>query len=315
MRIDCNNMVSTAIRVTIFLIVFVGVTNGQTEVVSTNSTADPNRLIIYVILGAIGLIIITAIFTLLKARVILKDYRIYQNYGKPLKRKFNLYETIGLFIIKQKKIVAAIFIILLMLGGKLTWDLLSGIGVAQGYQPEQPIKFSHKIHAGQNKISCVYCHSGVTKSKTALIPSANVCMNCHKFVREGATTGTAEIAKIYKALDYDPATQKYGANPRPIKWIKVHNLPDLSYFNHSQHVKVGNVDCQKCHGAVEEMDVIQQVAPLTMAWCVNCHRETEVDFANNEYYKTMHDKLMGKFEGQKITVDKLGGLDCARCHY
>lgn len=205
-----------------------------------------------------------------------------------------------------------IVFIMLFLSG---WYWLKDIGVYEGYQPEQPIKFSHKIHAGDNKISCQYCHSGVEKSRHANIPSANVCMNCHKYIQEGPNTGKGEIAKIYAALDYNPATGQYGPNPKPIKWVRVHNLPDLAYFNHSQHVKVGGVECQTCHGPIQEMEVVKQHSSLTMGWCVNCHRETEVKTEGNAYYTDLKTKFNALHPGEKFTVEQIGGLECAKCHY
>lgn len=195
------------------------------------------------------------------------------------------------------------------------WYWLKGIGVYDGYAPEQPIKFSHKLHAGDNKIACQYCHSGVEKSRHANIPSANVCMNCHKYIQQGPNTGKEEIAKIYAALDYNPEKGTYGPNPKPIKWVRVHNLPDLAYFNHSQHVKVGGVECQTCHGPVQEMEVLKQNSELTMGWCVNCHRETEVNTQGNEYYTELKAKFNALHPGEKFTVEQIGGLECAKCHY
>lgn len=192
--------------------------------------------------------------------------------------------------------------------------LMDEVGVYQGYKPEQPIAFSHKIHAGQNGINCVYCHTSAEKGKNAGIPSLNVCMNCHSYVNEGPS-GTTEIAKIYNALDYDYDSKTYGDNPTPVKWVRVHNLPDLSYFNHSQHVVVGKIECQKCHGAVEEMGVAEQHSPLTMGWCINCHRETSVQVANNEYYEDLHERTPDWHDGDPITVERIGGLECAKCHY
>lgn len=205
-----------------------------------------------------------------------------------------------------------VFLMLFVVG----WNALSGIGVYEGYQPEQPIKFSHKIHAGENKIDCQYCHTGVEKSKHANIPSANVCMNCHKYIQEGPVTGKGEIAKIYAALDYNPEKGTYGPNPKPIKWIRIHNLPDLAYFNHSQHVKVGGVECKQCHGPIETMDVVQQFSPLTMGWCINCHRETEVKVdSTNLYYTNLKSKFNAVHPGEKFTVEQIGGLECGKCHY
>lgn len=239
-----------------------------------------------------------------------------EKFGRPARPDYSGFSGAMLWAKSHKKHVAVILLILVAWGSKAGWDALAGIGVYQGYEPAQPIKFSHKIHAGDNQISCVYCHSGAEKGKTAGVPSPNVCMNCHKGIQSGTQTGTEEIAKIYKALDYDPNTQKYGPNQKPIEWIRVHNLPDLAYFNHSQHVTVGKIECQKCHGPVQEMEVLKQHEPLTMGWCINCHRETEVtQFKTNPYYADLHKKFAEKFKGQKITVDKIGGIECARCHY
>lgn len=170
-----------------------------------------------------------------------------------------------------------------------------GVGLSQGYQPDQPIWFSHKIHAGTYEIDCQYCHTGASKGKNAWIPSTNVCMNCHKAIKVGTISGEAEISKIYNAYD----------NDIPIEWVRIHNLPDLAYFNHQQHVVAGQVECQTCHGPIEEMDVVYQYAPLSMGWCINCHRETEVQ---SDLYEAL-----GRDDVH--TVEDIGGLDCARCHY
>lgn len=198
----------------------------------------------------------------------------------------------------------------------LQWGVqdLMNIGVYQGYKPTQPIAFSHKIHAGQNGINCVYCHTGAEKGKHSNIPSLNVCMNCHTYVQEGPS-GTEEIGKIYAALDYDPETKVYGDSPTPVEWVRVHNLPDFSYFNHSQHVVIGKIECQECHGAMEEMGVVEQHSPLTMGWCINCHRETSVQVADNGYYEDMHERTPSWHDGEAITVERIGGLECAKCHY
>jgi len=198
----------------------------------------------------------------------------------------------------------------------LQWGVkdLMNIGVYQGYKPTQPIAFSHKIHAGQNGINCVYCHTGAEKGKHSNIPSLNVCMNCHTYVQEGPS-GTTEIAKIYAALDYDPDTKVYGDSPTPVEWVRIHNLPDFSNFNHSQHVVIGKIECQECHGAMEEMGVAEQHSPLTMGWCINCHRETSVQVADNGYYEDMHERTPSWHDGEAITVERIGGLECAKCHY
>jgi mono/diheme cytochrome c family protein len=220
------------------------------------------------------------------------------------------------WIREHKKLIAFLLILGTVIGSVKGWNALSGIGVSTGYQPDQPIKFSHALHAGTNKIDCRYCHTGAEKAKNANIPSANVCMNCHKYVSQGPKYGTVEIAKIYKAIDWDPATSTYGPNQKPIEWVRIHNLPDLAYFNHSQHVTVGGLACQTCHGPVQEMEVVSQFSPLTMGWCINCHRTTEVKMAGNGYYTKLHGDLMKKYGPEaKLTVDKIGGLECARCHY
>lgn len=179
-------------------------------------------------------------------------------------------------------------------------DGLFTIGVQQGYKPTQPIAFSHEIHAGQYEIDCNYCHTGVRKSKSANIPSANICMNCHSAIK----TESPEIKKIYAAVE----------NNTPIEWVRVHNLPDLAYFNHAQHVKVGEIECQTCHGPIEEMDIVYQYAPLTMGWCINCHRETDINTKGNEYYDKLV-KLHAEKSKEPMKVEDNGGLECAKCHY
>jgi|TARA_B110000116_G_scaffold12502_1_gene10151 hypothetical protein len=231
-----------------------------------------------------------------------------------------LSETIinqGKAFLAENRNVAILGFVVFIAVMKFTFDTLMGIGVTTNYQPEQPIAFSHKIHAGDNGIDCNYCHSSARSSKTSGIPSANVCMNCHANITSGTTTGTAEIQKIYDAIGYDPETRTYieGYKQQPIQWVRIHNLPDLAYFNHSQHVSVAKLECQECHGAVEEMDVVKQSSELTMGWCINCHRETEVKMEGNDYYTKMHEKMKEKYAGEKITVEKMGGLECGKCHY
>lgn len=220
-------------------------------------------------------------------------------------------------LVRNKKLV--FFTVLLMAGLLATagWKNLWNVGVHEGYMPVQPIKFSHQLHAGVNQIDCQYCHGGAYKSKNASIPSANICMNCHQGITGAEQYGgeiSPEIMKIYKALDYDPATGEYGDNPRPIQWVRIHNLPDFAYFNHSQHVVVAGLECQTCHGPVETMEEVYQYSPLTMKWCVDCHVSTEVD-SSNEYYDQLieaHEKLK---KGEKLTAAMIGGLECGKCHY
>lgn len=192
------------------------------------------------------------------------------------------------------------------------------IGVQQGYSPDQPINFSHKIHAGTHKIDCQYCHSTASNSRHASIPSANTCMNCHAGVQKRDADGnvSVEIQKIYDAIGFDAETSKYidGYEQKPIKWVRIHNLPDLAYFNHSQHVAIGKVECQTCHGPIEEMDKVFQFATLQMGWCVNCHRQRSVDMENNKYYEDLHSDLKSKGK-HYISVAENGGLECGKCHY
>jgi mono/diheme cytochrome c family protein len=210
-------------------------------------------------------------------------------------------------------LVVFIFTILIL---KTLIDGAFTIGVQQGYQPTQPIAFSHEIHAGQYEIDCQYCHTGVNKSKSANIPSPNICMNCHSQIKNvaGQDGISQEIEKIYEAIDYDPDTQTYGTNTKPIEWIRVHNLPDLAYFNHSQHVNVAEIECQTCHGPIQEMEVVYQYANLTMGWCINCHRETDVNTKGNEYYSKLV-KLHSEQSKEPMKVEDIGGLECAKCHY
>ncbi|MBD2754689.1 c-type cytochrome [Spirosoma validum] len=188
----------------------------------------------------------------------------------------------------------------LLVAAKETIDGAYGIGIQQGYAPKQPIAYSHKLHAGQYKIDCNYCHTGAQKGKSATIPAANICMNCHGVIKKESP----EIQKIYTAIEEN----------RPIEWIRVHNLPDLAYFNHAQHVNVGNVACQTCHGEVEKMEVMEARSSLTMGWCIDCHRRTEVNTKDNAYY----DKLVAlhrKESKEPLKVANIGGLECSKCHY
>lgn len=219
------------------------------------------------------------------------------------------------------------------------WNWLMWIGVYKGYQPEQPIYFSHKIHAGENKINCQLCHSSAKYGKVSEIPSVNVCMNCHKgiseykgkYIEEGKDREfyTAEIKKIYEAAGWDEASQTYTGKTKPIQWVKIHNMPDFVYFNHAQHVVAGeqtiikakkvDVVCKACHGQVQTMDKLSMANNFTMGWCIDCHRTTEVDMTNNynkEYYQKLHNKLKKQYGGDmKMTVDAIGGLECGKCHY
>ena len=274
--------------------------------------------------GLILVVIVTLLVILVLNRVIRTLERLLlQKQGLLVEEEVETGEAKDRFaglkaMAKNKKFVFFVVLLSVIFLGSWGWVTMWNTGVHTGYQPVQPIKFPHDIHAGVNKIDCQYCHSSAYKSKNATIPSANVCMNCHNYVTasekyNGETS--PEIMKIYKALDYNPDTREYGPNQKPIQWIRIHNLPDLAYFNHSQHVAVAGIECQKCHGPVETMSEVYQYSPLTMKWCINCHRETEVNAKGNAYYDKIiaaHDQIK---KGEKVTAAVLGGTECVRCHY
>jgi mono/diheme cytochrome c family protein len=229
---------------------------------------------------------------------------------------------------KNKAYVATGIILLFLVGGYFTIQGAIGLGRQTNYQPEQPIYYSHKVHAGINQVNCLYCHGGAMEGKHANIPSVNVCMNCHMAINEykgpellredgSKVDGTAEIQKLYKYAGWDPSVNKYTTAGKPIEWIKIHNLPDHVYFNHSQHTKVGGVQCQTCHGPIQEMGEVYQFSNLSMGWCINCHRETGVKFKDNGYY-SMYEKFHNDIKAGKmdsVTVEKIGGTECQKCHY
>lgn len=233
----------------------------------------------------------------------------------------------------QNQFLVLVTVVLLLLSGAyFAYGWLMQVGVDQGYMPIQEIHYSHKIHAGDNKIDCKYCHSSARVSKHSGIPSLNVCMNCHKSIYEykGNAEGpskedlangytnefyTGEIKKLYKAVGWDEDNQSYTGESKPVEWVRIHNLPDLVYFNHSQHVSVAGIECQTCHGPVEEMEIMYQYAPLTMGWCINCHRETNVKVEDNEYYAKIHEELSKKYGVEELTAAQMGGLECGKCHY
>jgi mono/diheme cytochrome c family protein len=204
-------------------------------------------------------------------------------------------------LFRSPAFIGIVVFFLVAVGFKNAIDGLFNVGVQQGYAPKQPIAFSHKIHAGQYEIDCQYCHTGVRKSASANIPSANICMNCHSAIK----TESPEIMKIYAAMDEN----------RPIEWVRVHNLPDLAYFNHSQHVQVANLECENCHGPIEEMEVVAQWSKLTMGWCINCHRETPLNTEGNGYYDKLVEAHNSAKGNEVYTVEMNGGLECSKCHY
>lgn len=282
--------------------------------------------IVAIVVIAIVILVILGRASKLLERLILQKQGIEIEEDVPLKvgvRK----------MFKNKKFVMFFILCLIIALGSFGWMGMWNTGVHTGYQPVQPIKFSHELHAGVNQIDCQYCHNGAFKSKNATIPSLNVCMNCHKAVQardkyDGEIS--PEIKKIYNALGYDPETQKYDeSKSKPMEWVRVHNLPDFAYFNHSQHVVVAEDAIRKakglqptepvcfaCHGPVNTMEEIYQYSPLTMKWCINCHKETDISGQkNNAFYVKVieaHEKIK---KGEKVTPALLGGLECGKCHY
>ena len=237
---------------------------------------------------------------------------------------------------RNKVYIALLAFILFIVGGYYLTKGAIGLGRQKGYEPAQPIFYSHKVHAGINQINCLYCHGSAWDSKTAGVPTVNICMNCHKAITEYTkgpklfkadgeeVNGTQEIAKIYKAAGFDPAKPNAWdpSKAKPLEWIKIHNLPDHVFFSHAQHVRAGKVQCQTCHGEITGMDEVKQFAELSMGWCINCHRETKVDFnysdsTGNRFYsiyeKFHNDIKAGKMDS--VTVKDIGGLECQKCHY
>ena len=260
----------------------------------------------YLSLGLNLFLLVVIIFILFRFTNLSKKYVLLQDNqlkGKLLDdddkeivdSKFNIKE-----FIKSNRVVGIASFLFIGIFVKSCIDGLYTIGIQQNYQPTQPIAFSHKVHAGQYEIDCNYCHTGVNISKSANIPSVNICMNCHNAIN----TDKPEIQKILTAYEEN----------RPIEWVRVHNLPDLAYFNHKQHVAVGGLDCATCHGPIEEMDVVYQYSELTMGWCINCHRETEVSSKGNDYYKKLVE-LHNSSSKKPMTVEDIGGLECSKCHY
>ncbi len=237
---------------------------------------------------------------------------------------------------RNKVYIALAVLVVFLIGGYYLSEGAIGLGRQQGYQPVQPIFYSHKVHAGINQISCLYCHSNALLSRHATVPPLNVCMNCHaaineytkgpKLFREDGTEvdGTAEIQKLYSHVGYDPKTSTYHTeNATPVEWVKIHNLPDHVFFSHSQHTAAGKVQCQTCHGPIQTMDEVHQFAPLSMGWCINCHRTTKVDFPDstgsngNKFYSIYEhfQQDLKNHDKDSITVKDIGGTECQKCHY
>ncbi|MDZ4751721.1 MAG: c-type cytochrome [Flavobacteriales bacterium] len=317
------------------------------EELNGESKSSGDTFIWFVIIGLILGIIAVSSANISKS---LKN-AIKENSGQELEEELSYGVIARRWMWKHKVFVSLIglfvFCYIVVVGYKSAMD----IGVYEKYQPEQPIAFSHAIHACQNEIDCQYCHSSASKSKHAGIPSVDVCMNCHKAIQKGAISGTTEIEKIYAAIGFDPATGTYIENyeQKPIEWVKVHNLPDHVYFPHESHVAIAGIDCRQCHGPVQRYTVgriasideinAQDLADvpglikltkqtLTMGWCIECHGAAKIDITSdkaNEYYQEMHerykqsdlglDKLREILEDGSITVKEMGGWECGKCHY
>lgn len=335
------------------------------DVAATAVAKETDNTGLYILLA-----VILGILALVLARIISNlNYMVQVREGNAPAQRRTLVQ-----LLTSKGVIAFVLFALVVLGGYTTVNNAIKLGRQQGYQPEQPIKFSHEQHAGIQKIECQYCHDGARRSKHSVIPAANTCMNCHKAIEKGSQYGTAELTKIFASIGYDPSndnyiegyeelsteeikavyskwiadtyTQSEDFNPDriedvveeqwdgivkaltneelgddriqgPIEWIRIHNLPDHAYFNHAQHVSVGKLECQTCHGPIEEMEKVYQYSPLSMGWCINCHRQTEVQFEENAYYQSYeryHEQLQNGTR-DKVTVEDVGGLECQKCHY
>ena len=290
-----------------------------TETVSQGSNVSLNLILLVSIL--IFTILIVMLFLVQRTLIKIANASGVKIESEPKKNITPLWET----VIKNQFLIFIMVIGLLLSSAYFTYGYLMQIGIDQGYAPIQPIHYSHKIHAGANQIECKYCHSSARVSKHSGIPALNVCMNCHEYIgdyngEEDLENGytkdfyTNEIKKLYSAVGWDEENQVYTGNTKPVKWVRIHNLPDFVYFNHAQHAQVAKIECQTCHGPVEEMEIMYQYSPLTMGWCIDCHRESNVD-KDNEYYQKVHDELSKKYGVEKLTVAQLGGIECAKCHY
>jgi mono/diheme cytochrome c family protein len=275
-----------------------------------------------VILGALALIMAILIVMLFLVNNVLRKVAAANGISvAPKETTLPIWKA----FVKNQFLVLVTSIFLLLASGYFVYGYLMQVGVDQNYEPIQPIHYSHRIHAGSNGINCNYCHSAARVSKNAGIPSLNVCMNCHKNISEVSdTTATAEyskafydkeIEKLYTAVGWDKANQKYTGKTQAVKWVRIHNLQSFVYFNHSQHVNVAGVECQTCHGPVQTYEIQKQFAPLTMKWCIDCHRKTEVKMEGNDYYTKIHEQLSKKYGVEKLTAAQMGGLECGKCHY
>lgn len=311
---------------------------GPGGTVTATAPSDGNSLLY----GILTLILAVVAFILLQVN---------QNLKKLTDEKDGIYRGEPVPFYRNKVYIMTAILALFALGGYWVTDGLIGLGRQQNYMPKQPIFYSHQVHAGVNQISCLYCHGGAQDSKQAAIPSVNTCMNCHKAISEykgelvlqredgTAVNGTEEIRKLYAYAGWNPDTKSYNPDTnadgipdgaKPIEWVKIHNLPDHVYFNHSQHVSVGKQQCQTCHGNIQDMPEVKQFSDLSMGWCVNCHRQTKVNFEGNKFYsiyESFHKQMADSVKDShghmvanphkldSVTVDKIGGTECQKCHY
>jgi hypothetical protein len=279
--------------------------------------------------------ILYGILTLILAVVALIMLQVNANLRKLADDKEGVPAREPIPFYRNKSYITLLTLILFVVGGFFVVKGAIGLGRTQNYEPEQPIFYSHKVHAGKNQISCLYCHGGAYEGKQANIPSLNTCMNCHMTINEYTGTeklvradgsevdGTAEIQKIYEHTGWDPVSKSYTGEGKPVEWVRIHNLPDHVYFNHSQHTVAGQVQCQTCHGEIQKMDEVKQFADLSMGWCINCHRETKVNFVDsagtkgNQFYsiyEKYHDEIKRHMR-DSVTVSDIGGTECQKCHY
>lgn len=297
----------------------------STSTVATNSgSSEGSSITNDIVLGLLVIVLTVLIVALYLVTKTLRNIAEKNGIKAHVKesRSFSIWRA----FVKNQFLIFVSVILLLLSSAYFAYGYMMQIGVDQGYMPVQPIHYSHKIHSGANQIECQYCHSSARVSKHSGIPSLNVCMNCHENIAEyngeedlekGYTKDfyTNEIKKLYKAVGWDEETQSYTGETEPVKWVRIHNLPDFVYFNHSQHVSVAGVDCQKCHGPVEEMEILYQYSSLTMGWCIDCHRESNIKVKDNEYYTKVHEELSKKYGVEELSIAQMGGLECGKCHY
>ena len=290
----------------------------------SSATTASNGITNEIILGALAILFMLLASGLYLVNKTLRRFANVQDIALPeAPKRTPLWKA----FVQNQFLMLVVAIFFLLSSAYFVYGYFMQIGIDQGYEPVQPIHYSHRIHAGDNCIDCKYCHSSARVSKHSGIPSLNICMNCHKSIYEVAPETqaeglnkygedyNAEIQKLYKAVGWDDTEQKYTGKTQPVKWIRIHNLPDFVYFNHSQHVTVAGVECQTCHGPVEEMEIMYQHAPLTMGWCINCHRETNINVKDNAYYTKIHEELSKKYGVEELTAAQMGGLECGKCHY